>query len=293
MKQDVQDVKDVESMTLRKLSLDEHIRTRKLWEEIFKEDTPEFLDYYYSEKTKDNEIYVIEESGEIVSMLHLNPYQMRIGDSLYATHYIVAVATKEQYRKQGLMRQLLNHAMQVMEERGEPFTFLMPASEAIYKPFGFKFIYEQKQGKLTGIQPEDTMLIWGDATEENCHEIAAFANTILQEYQVVTWRDAAYYQTLLSELESEDGGILLARRDGELQGVFCYVRDKEVVIREPLCRSERELRYAIYRLTGNETEEAQCIGYGEDCKPIIMAKVLNPNLDIDLQNAEVFINEVV
>jgi len=88
-------------MTLRKLSLDEHIRTRKLWEEIFIEDTPEFLDYYYSKKAKDNEIYVIEDDSEIVSMLHLNPYKMRIQDSIYTTHYIVAVATKETYRSKG------------------------------------------------------------------------------------------------------------------------------------------------------------------------------------------------
>ena len=84
-------------MKVRKLRQEEHIRTRKLWEEIFTEDTPRFLDYYYSIKTKDNEIYVIEENGEIVSMLHLNPYQMRIGDKFYQTHYIVAVATDERY----------------------------------------------------------------------------------------------------------------------------------------------------------------------------------------------------
>ena len=52
-------------MKLRKLHPEEHIKTRKLWEEIFTEDTPEFLDYYYSVKAKDNEIYVIED-GHIV-----------------------------------------------------------------------------------------------------------------------------------------------------------------------------------------------------------------------------------
>ena len=61
-------------MKVRKLRQEEHIRTRKLWEEIFTEDTPEFLDYYYSVKTSDNEIYVIEDDGEI--------YQ-RKADNLY------------------------------------------------------------------------------------------------------------------------------------------------------------------------------------------------------------------
>ena len=75
-------------MNVRKLTQEEHIRTRELWEEIFTEDTKEFLDYYYSVKTKENEIYVIEDEGKIVSMLHLNPYQMRIKDTIHQTHYI-------------------------------------------------------------------------------------------------------------------------------------------------------------------------------------------------------------
>ena len=33
----------------RKLEKQEHIKTRKLWEDVFKEDTKEFLDYYYNE----------------------------------------------------------------------------------------------------------------------------------------------------------------------------------------------------------------------------------------------------
>ena len=93
-------------MILRKLRREEHGKTRKLWEEVFKEDTLEFLDYYYSVKTAENEIYVIEEESAIRSMLHLNPYTMRIGEKIYQTHYIVAFATEETYRKRGYMAKL-------------------------------------------------------------------------------------------------------------------------------------------------------------------------------------------
>ena len=112
-------------MEVRKLRPEEHLRTRKLWEKIFTEDTSEFLDYYYTVKTKENEIYVIEDEGEIVAMLHLNPYTMRVKNDLYQTHYIVAVATHKEYRRQGLMAKLMNHVIQVMKDRGELFTFLM------------------------------------------------------------------------------------------------------------------------------------------------------------------------
>lgn len=281
-------------MLCRKLHQEEHIRTRQLWEKIFTEDTPEFLDYYYSVKTKDNEIYVIEHGDKIVSMLHLNSYQMRVKDKLYQTHYIVAVATDERYRHQGLMRQLLNHAMQLMADRGEPFTFLMPAAEAIYKPFGFEFVYEQKREKIIGKQSNDTVLKITRACNDDCQRIADFANEILCEYDVVTWRDEKYYQTLLSEVLSEDGGILIAEKDSQIVGIFPYARGQEMQMHEPLTKERSVLQHAIYHLTGNEKDSVLCMGYGSgESKPIIMAKVLNPEFDFDLKNAKVFLNEVV
>lgn len=286
------DAQGVENMKLRKLSIEEHGRTRKLWEDIFTEDTSEFLDYYYSVKAKNNEIYVIEDDGEIVSMLHLNPFNMRIGNTIYQTHYIVAVATDERYRKRGLMRQLLEHAMKVMTDRGEPFTFLMPAAEAIYKPFGFEFIYEQRRSVVVGKKSTDELSIIR-AGEEDCETIAEFANDFLKEYDVVTWRDAKYYKMILSEQTSENGGILLVKRNEKIEGVFCYAKEGKFEIREPLFLNKADLQHAIYYLTGNESEEVSCIGYGEETKPMIMAKILNPEITSDLRTAKVFLNEVV
>ena len=42
-------------MKIKKLAVEEKGRTRALWEEVFSEDTREFLDYYYFIKTRDNE----------------------------------------------------------------------------------------------------------------------------------------------------------------------------------------------------------------------------------------------
>lgn len=297
----------------RKLEQQEHIKTRKLWEEVFKEDTKEFLDYYYSVKTLENEIYVIEEEGKIVSMLHLNPYQMRIGKELYQTHYIVAVATDEHYRKRGYMAKLLNYTMQIMQDRGEPFTFLMPAAEAIYKPFGFEFVYEQKRGLVTGKNNQNKTIEFMLAEITDCHAIADFANEFLKDFDVVTWRDASYYETLLNEQASENGGILLAKKEQKIVGVFCFAKseaqgehnaksevldaqnkiEKRIEIREPLCSQKEILQNAIFHLTGNETQEVFCTGYGEETKSMIMAKVLQPDFENNLKNYKFFLNEVV
>ena len=47
-------------MKVRHLEQTEHGLTRPLYEEVFSEDSKRFVDYYYTEKTKDNQIYVAE-----------------------------------------------------------------------------------------------------------------------------------------------------------------------------------------------------------------------------------------
>lgn len=279
-------------MILRKLEQEEHVKTRKLWEEIFTEDTKEFLDYYYSVKTLKNEIYVIEEDGQIVSMLHLNPYQMRVDNQIYQTHYIVAVATDENYRKRGYMAALLKHAMQVMKDRGEPFTFLMPVAEAIYKPFGFEFVYTQARGMVYGRQSEEPIQ-FAYAREEDCRKMADFANEKLQCYDIVTWRDATYYETLLAELKSENGGILLVKKEDTILGIFGFAKGERIEIREPLFNKQEDLEAAVYYLTGNETDGIFCTGYGRHTKPMIMAKALKPEFQEVLKTSKVFLNEEV
>ena len=131
------------------------------------------------------------------------------------------------------------------------------------------------------------------ATEKDCQEIADYANERLNRYEVVTWRDANYYKMLLKEQLSEDGGILLVREHDELVGVFCFAKGNQIEVREPLYNSEIILQHAVYVLTGDEKEEVQCIGYGEEVKPMIMAKVLCPEKILNLKELKVFLNEVV
>ena len=141
-------------MILRKMDQAEHGKTRKLWEEVFPEDTAAFLDYYYYIKTRDNSIYVIEEDDDIQAMLQLNPYQILIEGQKYASDYIIAVATRKEYRGRGYMGNILRRALKDMYDEKIPFTFLMPAAEAIYTPYDFRFVYSQKIGEISALSTE-------------------------------------------------------------------------------------------------------------------------------------------
>ena len=45
-------------MNVRKLETEEHGMTRFLYEEAFPEDSQAFTDYYYTEKTKNNQVHI-------------------------------------------------------------------------------------------------------------------------------------------------------------------------------------------------------------------------------------------
>lgn len=205
------------SMKIRKLLQEEKASSRALYEEMFYEDSKEFVDYYYTEKTKDNDIYVCGEP--MVSMVQLNPYPMMVNGREVETHYIVAVATKPAERRKGYMAALLTTAMEDMRSEGEPFTFLMPAKEAYYTPFGFTTVYQQ-----------DLLYVDVDSYEGeeviDFEEQAILANTGLTSYQVYAKRSKTYYERLAKELASEGGKLL--KTDSKISAQLCIPAVKEV-----------------------------------------------------------------
>ncbi len=222
----------------------ENQRARKLYEEIFDEDSPAFVDYYFRVKAAENEIFVVEnEKQEILATLHLNPYEMMFCDERVKTNYIVAVATRADCRHQGMMRSLLQASLQEMYRREETFTWLMPAAEAIYRPFGFRFIYEKNKMTMTAdvLQRAETDENWqihsdqevsGDifceeAKKEDLAELACFAEKQLSKLaEVYTVHDIAYFEQRMQEVECEGGRLVLIRNENRICGYFLALREQ-------------------------------------------------------------------
>lgn len=212
-------------MEIKKLAQEEKARTRALYEEVFSEDSQGFVDYYYTEKTEDNAIYTAERDGEVVGMLHLNPYVLSVEGSERKVNYIVAVATKKEYRRQGVMAAILRRSLKDMYADGQSFTFLMPAAEGIYLPHDFRTIYEQeKRYYKEGEYPYPMTA----ASEKDCAGLADAAECYLcANYQVYAKRDASYYQRLLKEYASDGGRLMIGRKDGEIVDCRIFWPDGE------------------------------------------------------------------
>lgn len=232
-------------MEVRLLKQQEHGKTRLLWEKVFQEDSKAFLDYYYFFKTRENSVYVVEEDEEIRSMLHLNPFLIQVGEGQFDGRYIIAVATEESYRKRGYMGMLLRKAMQAMYQEKQPFTFLMPAAEVIYTPYDFRFVYDQNVWKYTVVEKQEhKSLPVSEAGIGDGADLAAFFMEYFSErFQIYAVRDEQYYQTMLFEQQSENGGIAILKRSEKIVGCFLYGDEDGLEIREPLYLKEYETEF--------------------------------------------------
>ncbi len=272
-------------MQIRKLIPAEHAQTRDLWEQVFDEDSKSFLDYYYFMKTKDNEIYVIEEDGNIQSMIQLNPYTLKTNEALFRGNYIIGVATAPDYRKRGYMGQLLRQTMQDMYTRKELFTFLMPAAEAIYTPYDFRYVYRQSQETLqqsTFKATDEPSYLNREASFFDCEQLASFFSEHIEaNWQVCTIRDTAYYQSVLLERQSELGGIRMVFDGEKLIGTFTYMAEEGLEVLEPLFLSGYEdAFYAALSTLATEKQldfPIKIYATQQACtskKPLIMARIL-------------------
>lgn len=249
-------------LRLRLLEKEGCLEAEALWREVFCEDTKLFTDYYFSDKAAKNRGLVLEGADGIRSMLYLTPERMAVGENEVDAAYIVGVATKEKYRHRGYMASLLKETFRILYKEGMPFAFLMPASPAIYAPFGFAYIYEKPVWEAESLNREKLRVM----TMQDADEMAAFAQDFLKkEKSVYVLRDRAYYKERIKELAAQEGCIFGyeefpgGRRS--LKGLCMYTNEGgSPDILEALAAQDAEARF-VKRSARTE--------------PVIMARILN------------------
>lgn len=241
---------------MRYLETSERMLSRDLWEEAFPEDSRQFGDYYFSEKIKDNRVLVLEENGRIDAMIQLNPYELQVKDQRWKIDYLVGVATRKDRRHRGYMRRLLAKMMADMRAEQAPFCFLMPADEAIYRPFGFTFIYDQPWFGWCG----DGMLQLRRVSVKSSKDLVRAADWmnrwLADRYQVYAVRDRAYVERLVKEIASEEGTLDLVFDGDQMIGA------------ESFWGLEKKVQRLLYA-------EAFYIEEVKTPKPAIMARIID------------------
>lgn len=251
-----------------------------LWRECFG-DTEAYTDFYFEWVVPYNRILTLYREGKLCSMLHLNPYTLGVAGKEVKSDYIVGVATKADERRKGYMGLLIDRAFELMYEEERPFTYLMPAAQAIYYPYDFRIVYTQEDWTLelrkaaadntsgsSGLQ-----LLKLDYTDRrNRKLLTEFTSGILKrEYDVYVLRSRKYYEKLLRSMESAGGGLALVLEQGKAVGYAAYMLEDGLSIAECIC--EPRLKKRVLKRLYEEYFPA--LKEEKDFKPSIMMRIVN------------------
>ncbi len=236
-----------------------------MYEANFPEDTERFVDYYYTYKTADNRILVMENAGKTEVMIHLNPYVFRIFGQPALVNYVVAVATDVSARRQGKMTAVMERALRDMAGEHQPFTFLIPANPAVYRSSGFAFVDSEDYGDYDAECVRERLAFTcrdyrlRKAETSDIPAMVRFANALLErEYDIFPEHTEAYYRRMMAEMACQDGGLVLLVGEST-PGQESMLGQESVSGQESISGQERR------ESQGKETEQIYGIfSYGRD-----------------------------
>ena len=96
-----------------------------------------FLNTFYSPSN----VVTIERDGQVLAFLFLLSMPVKFYTREVRASYIYAVCTHPQFRRQGLMKELMEKAFKKARRRGDRFLFLVPADKwlsDVYQRMGFR-----------------------------------------------------------------------------------------------------------------------------------------------------------
>lgn len=218
----------------------------RLWRDSFN-DTPDYLDYFFTEVYRDADAMVWRDGGKVVSALLLQPYTLNYFDTDVPIGYICGACTGHADRGKGFMSRMMRDTLCESHAKGQLLCALIPADAglfAYYSRFGFADVMRMDVQRFTSVH---RFRYEGDyITVDNGEDIVglyAQFDKMMHMRPACVQHSLRQYRNILSDLYC-DGGSVVALRDsvtGEVAAIAFAVpsaADGSVTVRDLLAWSD-------------------------------------------------------
>jgi predicted acetyltransferase len=107
----------------------------QLWQLCFG-DPMEYIHHFFERKFDPSKTLVYWSDHRIVSVVYMLPASIYLENRHEPVQYIYAVCTHPDYRKRGIMEQMMEYACDEAAAAGQRFSTLLPASDPLYDYYG-------------------------------------------------------------------------------------------------------------------------------------------------------------
>lgn len=217
---------------------------KALWQEAFG-DPPQVVDHYFAHRHQNEHMLVDETGGVIGGMMALLPVTLQTPGESFKGRYIYAVATRIDFRGQGISTRLLEYAHTFMREQGESAAVLLPASPGLYNFYGkrgYENIFYMDSATLLANEiltcPQDAAWADCDAADFERLRRLGFSKSSL----FVDW-DQKALSYVISSLQNAGGVTRLVL--GSAEACAVWERDGRHVMVKELALNQMDAREAL------------------------------------------------
>lgn len=222
-----------------------------------------------------------EQSNAIVSTVCLIPWSCRYEEVTLQAAMLEMVATHPAYRQRGLVRTLIKHFHQMVDQRHFDFS-IIEGIPYYYRQFGYAYAGDHWRydalpvGRIPQATPADERYHFRPATVADLPLLVEFYERGMAEVQVATLRDAAYWHFLLAQ-EQYPVELIEDRQQEQAVGYFCTLaqpdRQCSRVIESSLASAEAAWA-VLHKLKATTSGEVQ-VGWPESNLLVRLARTLS------------------
>ncbi len=205
------------TLTRNRLREDDVSQLQSLYHEAFG-DSEGFRQFFFNRKYASANVVYRREGGQIVSALHFVSKTWSFRGQRLEVPYVVAAATRKDWRGKGLMREVLDQAFQELRHRNLSICALSPFSEAYYRKSGFVTIHRQGASEVEPQEPDP--FTYEPVDSADLREIIALYEQKTAQADLFVLRTPEDWHLFAQEVQADDGQILLVREKGIPVGYF-------------------------------------------------------------------------
>lgn len=222
--------------------------------------------------------YLIE--GALAGKLHVVPLEVTIQGQTFQMGGVSSVATWPEYRRSGVAKNLLQHALVKMKEQGQVLSYLHPFSVGFYRKYGWEIAFARREDSMpigqlhTNWQGSGTVR----RTEADISTLNKVYNAYASKFNGMLVRDDTWWQQRV--LNDKEAHIAIAYNDDEHpEGYIMYkVRDHVLTVKE-LSYATVNGRNLLYEFIANHDSMAETVNWKMPTNNPVPYLVENPTYE--------------
>ncbi|MBT2601280.1 MULTISPECIES: GNAT family N-acetyltransferase [unclassified Oceanobacillus] len=237
--------------------------------------TPERLEERKKEKRKEA-VWGWMEDDRLTAKLHIVPLEVSVHGKPIKMGGISSVATWPEFRRKGIVRKLLQHALQEMKKEGQVLSYLHPFSIPFYRRFGWEITFDEKEYIIPMHHfKRDWQLDSGMIRRMQNNDVTSIVETIYEKYTKqfngMLLRDLHWWEHKILSKEK----LIAVSYDpqGEPDGYILYEVKKNILEVEELIHLTLASRQRLLHFISNHdsmAKEVKMVAAGHDALPLLL-----------------------